>query len=103
MKQKTKAILWTTNHWDLESAKKGSAGIRQLTFMPEDTNLSGLEDWVKVGTAEVTVNLMSEQEIIRSQIESLEASARKLKADAEAKCTFIQGQIQSLLAIGHEN
>ena len=58
--------------------------------------------WSKVGTAEIILHIDDADELIDSKVESLEAEITKTRADAEARCTQLRGQIQNLLAITHK-
>jgi glycine cleavage system H lipoate-binding protein len=59
-------------------------------------------DYVLVGTAEVTVTLMPQDAIVQTQIVALRAQQDNIKATAHAHTVEIERQIQSLLAITNE-
>jgi hypothetical protein len=56
-------------------------------------------DWVKVGSAEVTITFDDPAEVTENQIASLRAAKKKVQADCEIALMQLDGQIQSLLAI----
>ena len=55
--------------------------------------------WVKVGTASVTVELLSDTDLMTEQLAMLDEAERRVKAEAQAKLNEIEGQRQRLLAI----
>lgn len=81
---------------DLRGPKPGIVG--QLSYSSHD--MSGC--WVKVGTARIEVTLMQDDAIVTGAVAGLRAQQEKARADAEAKCTEIERQIQTLLAITFE-
>lgn len=70
--------------------------IRGLQFSPLDMTSAG---WSKVGTAEVTVTIVSNDEIVANKVDALRKQQQTVRAEAEAKSQRIEEQIQSLLAI----
>ena len=58
--------------------------------------------WVKVGTAYVTVELLSDTDLMTEQLSMLNEAERRVKADAQAKLNEIEGQRQRLLAIEYK-
>lgn len=70
--------------------------IRGLSFASSD--MAGTS-WSKVGTAEVTVTLVSNDEIVANKVDALRKQQQTVRAEAEAKSQRIEEQIQSLLAI----
>lgn len=60
------------------------------------------DGWVKVGTATVTVELLSDADQLTNQLAMLEEAERRVKADAQAKLNEIEGQRQRLLAIEYK-
>jgi len=56
-------------------------------------------EWVKVGTAEVTVTLETDANITNGAITALRAEQQQVRADAEVKAQQIEQRIQTLLAI----
>ena len=66
--------------------------ITSLGYTTWDMSTSG---WVRVGTAQVTVTLESRDAVTEAAIDAL----RSKQGELQAKCTHIERQIQSLLAI----
>ena len=66
--------------------------------VPDMTNIG----WVKVGTASVTVELLSDTDLMTEQLSMLNEAERRVKADAQAKLNEIEGQRQRLLAIEYK-
>lgn len=60
------------------------------------------DGWVRIGHAEVTLHLISADKLVDNKVESLRAELTSTRAEAEAKCTQIQRQINTLLAITNE-
>lgn len=60
------------------------------------------QGWTQVGTAEVTVTLFNEKDIINKKVEALKEEIKEAKALAVLTETRLQGQIQELLAITYE-
>lgn len=56
-------------------------------------------EWVKVGTAEITVTLEADADITNGAINALRAEQQQVRADAELKAQKIEQRIQMLLAI----
>lgn len=57
------------------------------------------DGYTLVGTATITVTLMDRAAMVASKIDALKSEMSKTRADATAKCTRIEGQIQQLLCI----
>ena len=57
------------------------------------------DEWVKIGTATVTVTFDDNNTITGNMIETLKAKKAKTLADAHAEANAIEQKIQSLLAI----
>ena len=58
--------------------------------------------WVRVGTASVTVDLLSDADKLTNQLALLNEAERRVKADAQSKLNEIEGQRQRLLAIEYK-
>ena len=65
-------------------------------------DMSASPDYVRVGTAQVTIDLVDQSEMVANKVEALKAQKQRTLADAQAKATAIESQIQQLLAITHE-
>lgn len=86
----------------LDNLKKGdmSEAIDATALSTYEFSLDG--DYVKIGTAVVTVDIEDDADITRKAIETLRARQTDILAKAEAMSTEIDAKIQSLLAIGYE-
>lgn len=79
-------------------AKPGS--VSNLTFWGKHMDDSAAKmGYTKVGTAQITVTLIEQNELIANKIEALKGEAAGIRAEATAKCTRIEKQIQNLLCI----
>lgn len=73
--------------------------VDNLLFASSDMTSCG---WVKVGTASVTVELLSDTDLMTEQLAMLDEAERRVKAEAQAKLNEIEGQRQRLLAIEYK-
>lgn len=58
--------------------------------------------YVFVGDAEITVTVIDEPSIVSNKIDALRATKTSVLAEAQAKATELESQIQKLLAISNE-
>lgn len=79
---------------DLTRGDKAALGV--MSFFSHDYKGG---DYVKVGTATITVELISQDEMLGNQIDSLKAEKTKLMAEHQKALTSIDSKIQQLLAI----
>lgn len=63
------------------------------------SNLDMAHLWTKVGTATITIEVDSRDEMIKSQVATLTEKKKRVLAEAQREATQIEGQIQNLLAI----
>lgn len=73
--------------------------INSICFARFDLGLS--LGWTFIGTADVTLHLVDDKQIIENKVESLRAEQTKVRANATARATDIERQIQQLLAIDY--
>ena len=73
--------------------------VNNLFFANSDMTTNG---WVRVGDATVTVELVSDTDLLTGQLAMLDEAGRRVKADAQAKLNEIEGQRQRLLAIEYK-
>jgi hypothetical protein len=71
-------------------------GVRHLSFFQSDMSAYGFS---YIGPATVTVDIPDPRGLVEQKIQSLREEAGKVRADATARCTEIESQIQNLLAI----
>lgn len=97
MKIATTTQAWITESNDVTPQQlRTPEGIATLFYSPNDMSSIG---WTRVGMAAITVDLVDERQLVDNKIASLREQAATLRADATAKVTRIEGQIQQLLAI----
>ena len=96
-----KTITGTTCAWlnEYSAARNSSVEIQNMSFAEQDMTSFG---WVKIGTAEISVELFDDKEIIVNKLAVLDEAEKRVKADAENKLTEIERQRQQLLAIEHK-
>lgn len=96
----TTITAWLTNHGMASPGEilKGK-GIEYLGFSKNDMRHAG---WTKVGEATITVELNDEREMVSNKIDSLREEAKAVRAEATAKVTRIESQINDLLAISFD-
>lgn len=61
----------------------------------------GMEEmgWIPVGTAEVTVSLVSQEGFVNSKIDTLQKQRQRVMAETQLKVNEIDQQIQELLCL----
>jgi hypothetical protein len=99
MKKTVKTGAWLTNDYTtIDELVKMSQEelVHKLNCYDLDGNIPG---WTLVGTAEVSITLDAPDKMIANKVDALKVELTKTKADAEAKCNFILGQINNLLSI----
>jgi hypothetical protein len=69
-----------------------------LSFGEPDLNMEGC-GWTRVGTAEMTVTLVDDRQIIDNKVASLRAQLQKNRADAHMREQEILHNISKLLAL----
>lgn len=80
---------------DLQTEK----GVRSLAFFRDHDKYWAEQGYTYVGVAEVTVEVPDLRELVDHKVEALRQQEVSIRAEATAKCTAIEGQIQNLLAI----
>lgn len=94
---KTKA--WITDSSGVTPDNLAKGKIDGLTYYPNDMVSVG---WVFAGEAEITVHLVDTKTLIDNKVAALKEEAKNIRAEATAKCTKIEGQIQNLLALSFD-
>jgi hypothetical protein len=96
------ALVWISKHSRIGPGNMPKPeDISDFTFTSAKINKAHWlrEGYTEVGTATITVNTVDEKALIENKVEALKAEAVSIRAEATAKVTQIEGQIQSLLAI----
>jgi len=101
-----KTITGTTKAWftnDIygpdDLAREGAKLLGALGYINNDMTAHG---WSCIGTADITLTLIDEDQMVANKVESLRQEITKTRADAEMKVRLLEGKVQSLLAITHE-
>lgn len=98
----TKAHAWLTEFSTVtpEQLTAGSNGlIHSLSFSCFDMAPCG---WTLVGEAEISVTLADVDTIVQSKVQALRSQKETVLAEAQARVTRLDAQIQSLLAIEYQ-
>ena len=95
------AILSKYNNLD-EDGMPGNVNIPHYTAPKEDGDYSTwTEDgYVIIGEAEITLHVVSKEELIANKVSALRQEVKKTTAEATRNVTQLEGQINDLLAIG---
>jgi hypothetical protein len=93
---KTKAWLSESGSPDALLGDNHGAAVSSLSFCSWDMKSVG---WTYVGEATITVDIPDHDTLIGNKVESLRAEKQQILAEAQAKATQLEGQIQKLLAI----
>lgn len=97
MKVTTTIKAWITeyNHVTPDELKTPE-GVATLNFSRHDMTMSG---WTFVGDATITVDILETRALVDNKVAALREQAASIRAEATAKVTKIEGQIQQLLCI----
>jgi hypothetical protein len=99
---KGKLNAFLTNSWqspkDLEHPE-GQKVVSNMTYV--ESEMKGVGDWVKVGTAEITVTLFDQDKIVEEKVESVKAAMQKEEADHSVRMMHFTDKLNQLLAITH--
>lgn len=100
-------IKGTTGVWLSDSyygpddiKRDGPKCVGKLSYI--DYDMSKSAGWVKIGTAEITLNLISDDQMVANKVESLKTEIQTIRATSENAITQLQAKIQSLLALTNE-
>lgn len=95
-----KTITGTTGAWlTSRSMDQDQNNIYNLFFSNSDMTPCG---WIKVGNAEVSVELMSDGDILTGQLAMLDEAERRAEAECQRIKNEIEGHRQRLLAIEYK-
>jgi hypothetical protein len=96
----TKTKAWVTPYSGLSPDDLAHGRIGGLTY--HDCTSGVPDGWTLAGEAEITVHLVDTKTLIANKVEALRQEAKAVRAEATAKCTRIEGQIQNLLALSFD-
>lgn len=94
---KTKA--WIPEHSSISPKDLLAGNLQGLIYTTSDMVSVG---WTLAGEAEITLYFVGERDLIDNKVAALKEEAKNIRAEATAKCTKIEGQIQELLAISYD-
>lgn len=98
-------IAWLPAHAGLTPEELTAQAPGVATSLGYTTNPDfdmGEHGWTKVGTATITLDLISRDTMLANKVDALRAEQKKVRAEAAMRANEIDGQIQSLLAITHQ-
>jgi hypothetical protein len=70
--------------------------LNNVHISTHDMSIAG---WIKVGDVDVDLSLLPTDTIIGNAVKALRVKQEILRAEATAKCTKLEGQIQQLLCL----
>lgn len=91
----------TDKYTSLETLKKSKNPVNCLSYSA--TDMTSVENWVKIGTAKITVTTNNEEEIVTGMVNSIDAQIKETYAQAESKINLLKKRKSELLAITMEN
>ena len=92
---KTKAWVTSSSHLGTNDLKELET-VSGLSFTGHDMTTSG---WTFVGDAEVHIEFVNEKTLLDNKVAALRSEAKTIRAEATARVTRIESQIQQLLCI----
>lgn len=99
-----KASVWISQYSPItpEEIQSGAANVAGFTFFGIDDDMSS-HGYTRVGVANITIDAEDGKTIIANKVDALRAEATAIRAEATAKVTRIESQIQNLLAISYDS
>lgn len=102
-------VVLVSKYTRFDPSNPAAAEVSQFTFagasaLDESGKLTGFwanEGYIYAGHAAIEVSLLPQADITARAVETLKQQKMQVLADAQAKATQIEGQIQSLLAIAN--
>lgn len=87
-----------TNPWTtLATLAQEENPLNRLGYTSSEMQTA--ENWIKIGTAEITVTLFDEKKLVAGMVESIDTQIQSTYAEAELKIKKLKQQKQELLAI----
>jgi hypothetical protein len=96
---KIKAYISEYRTIDEVKRYEGEDLLNMVSFSNFDLTDNG---YTVIGEAEISLRVLDEDQILSNKIASLTRQKQSIIAEAQAKATVIEGQIQSLLAITYK-
>ena len=95
-----KTITGTTGAWLASyNLNADPSEVNNLFFASSDMSSCG---WIRVGSASVTVELLSDTDLLTGQLAMLDEAERRADAECQRIKNEIEGQRQRLLAIEYK-
>ncbi len=102
-------VVLVSKYTQFDHANPAATDVSRFVFadasaLDENGNLAGFwanDGYIYVGHAAIEVSLLPPTDITTQAVETLKQQKTQVLADAQAKATQIEGQIQSLLAIAN--
>ena len=95
---------WTTSQWrnidyvkDLIARGDTTEALQSLSYT--STDMSNSEDWIEVGTAQVTVTFHPRDTVVEKELEGLKTQLEKTRAENYMREQIILDRIGKLQAI----
>lgn len=92
----TKAWLGQYTNLSVTANPNDDAIVNEISFSKSDMSAHG---WTFIGEARVSLNMISDDEIINSKISTLKAQKQKIQAEAYVQANDIDEEINKLLCI----
>jgi hypothetical protein len=95
---------WTTSKWrDIayveQLINEGSPTEALASLVYSNNDMSDVEDWTEVGTAEVTVTFHPRETVVAKELQGLQAQLQKVRAENHMRENAILERISNLQAI----
>lgn len=101
MKFTGKTVAWLASAENrLDPAAEAEKGFDQLSF--SNNGMMAGVGWVKVGTAEITVDFDSPTDFVERQIEVLNQQIERVNVEAGKRINYFQTCINNLLSLPNE-
>lgn len=98
---------WTTSKWNnldsvvnMVSQGEQVEALNALSYLNHD--MSGSDDWIEVGVAEITVTLYPREDVVAKELESLKDCLQRVRAENHMRENAILERINNLQAITYE-
>ncbi len=92
---------WFTGSWQKpqDVVELDERALQSVTaFSTADMESNG---WFQIGRARIVIEFFPLASAIEKKIDALQAERQRLRANTEATCTRIEGEIQNLLALSY--
>ena len=88
---------WITTSGNIENLKgTPEQAVCEAYFYEHDMTSAG---WTNIGTATITLNIISTDELVQNQVSALEKQMNEVLADAQQKVNYFKDRISKLQAL----